>query len=187
MDDRELLEALRTRPEDGLWLLTQQYGGLIDAVVRRILPGDAEDAEECAADVLVRIWRAAEKLELQEGTLRGYVIWCTRNTAIDRYRRLKRQRQRTADGGDELLETFAAPVSTEASVESESTMALVERSIRAMPPPDDEIFARRFLLCETVPQIAARLCMNIKAVESRLQRGKKKLREQLIREGVTPE
>ena len=24
MDDRELLEALRTRPEDGLWLLTQQ-------------------------------------------------------------------------------------------------------------------------------------------------------------------
>ena len=103
MDDRELLEALRTRPEDGLWLLTQQYGGLIDAVVRRILPGDAEDAEECAADVLVRIWRAAEKLELQEGTLRGYVIWCARNTAIDRYRRLKRQRQRTADGGDELL------------------------------------------------------------------------------------
>ena len=187
MDDRELLEALRARPEEGLLQLTQRYGGLIDAVVRRILPADAEDAEECAADVLVRIWKDADRLTLQADTLRGYVIWCARNTAIDRYRKLKRQRQRTADGDDELLEVFAAPGSTEERVENEAAMAQVERSIRTLPPPDDEIFTRRFLLCETVPQIAARLKMNTKAVESRLQRGKKKLREQLIREGVTPE
>lgn len=187
MDDRELLEALRSRPEDGLWMLTQRYGGLIDAVVRRILPGDAEDAEECAADVLVRIWKDAGRLTLQADTLRGYVIWCARNTAIDRYRKLKRQRLRTADADDEMLEVFAAPGSTAEQVENEAAMAQVERSIRALPPPDDEIFTRRFLLCETVPQIAARLQMNTKAVESRLQRGKKKLREQLLREGVTPE
>lgn len=187
MDDRELLALLRARPEDGLWELTQKYGALINAVVRRILPADAEDAEECAADVLVRIWRSAENLAPQHDTLRGYVIWCARNTAIDRYRRLKRQRLHTADGEEEFLEALPAPRTTEDDAEAGAAMAQVERSIRALPPPDDEIFARRFLLCETVPQIAARLGMNIKAVESRLQRGKKKLREQLIREGVTPE
>ena len=45
MDDRELLEALRTRPEDGLWLLTQQYGGLIDAVVAKLPLKKEETAE----------------------------------------------------------------------------------------------------------------------------------------------
>ncbi len=187
MEDRELLDALRAHPEEGLWALTQKYGALISAVVRRILPGDPQDAEECAADVLVRIWRDSRSITLQNGTMRGFVIWAARNAAIDRYRALKRQRQRTVDAEDEQLTLIAAPHSIAAEAETTEAMARVERAIRELPPPDDEIFARRFLLCETVPQIAERLKMNIKAVESRLQRGKKKLREQLVREGVTPE
>lgn len=187
MDDRELLAALRTQPEEGLWALTQKYGALITAVVRRILPNDEQDAEECAADVLVRIWHDSAKITLQNGTIRGFVIWAARGAAIDRYRSLKRRRQHTADVQEEQLELTAAPYSTADEAERTDAMARVERIIRAMPPPDDEIFTRRFLLCESVPVIAARLGMHIKAVESRIQRGRKKLREQLMQEGVMPE
>ena len=81
MDDRELLAALRTQPEEGLWALTQKYGALITAVVRRILPNDEQDAEECAADVLVRIWHDSAKITLQNGTIRGFVIWAARSAA----------------------------------------------------------------------------------------------------------
>lgn len=187
MDDRELLAVLRAQPEEGLWELTRKYGALINAVVRRILPYDEQDAEECAADVLVRIWRDSANITLQNDTMRGFVIWAARSMAIDRYRSLKRRRQHTADVEDEQLELTAAPHSTAGQAEQEDAMARVERIIRDMPPPDDEIFTRRFLLCESVPRIAERLGLHVKAVESRIQRGKKKLREQLIREGVTPE
>ena len=187
MEDKELLQLLRTRPEDGLWELTQKYGALIRAVVRRILPEAPEDAEECAADTLVRIWRDSESICLHNDTLRGFVIWTARNTAIDRCRRLRRERDRTADGGDELLTLLPAPQQTAAEAEQSAALRRTEELVREMTPPDDEIFLRRFFLCESVPQIAKRLNMNIKAVESRLQRGKKKLREKLTCEGVTLE
>ncbi len=185
MDDRDLLQLLRTQPEDGLWQLTQKYGALIRAVVGRILPGDPQDAEECAADTLVRIWNDRDTLQLQGDTLRGFVIWAARNMAIDRYRRLRREKQMTADGDDELMSLLPAPGSTAGQAEQSEAISRTQDIIRAMPPPDDEIFLRRFFLCESVPQIAKRLNMNIKAVESRLQRGKKKLRESLTKEGVT--
>ncbi len=187
MQDQELLELLRTRPEEGLAQLTQKYGALITAVVRRILPTSPEDAEECAADALVRIWRDRDAITLQGDTLRGFVIWCARNMAIDRYRRLKREKQMTLDGDEELMALLPSSSCTAADAEAGDAITKTESIIRSMPPPDDEIFLRRFFLCETVPQIAARLDMNIKAVESRLVRGKKKLKEALIREGVTPE
>lgn len=187
MDDRQLLELLHTSPEDGLWQLTQRYGALIRAVVGRILPQDPQDAEECAADTLVHIWRDSAGLRLQNGTLRGFVIWTARSTAIDRYRKLCRAAQHTVEGDDDWLAALPAPETTDGAAERADSLRRAEAMIRGMPPPDDEIFLRRFFLCETVPQIAKRLQMNVKAVESRLQRGRKKLRERLQQEGVTPE
>lgn len=186
MEDSELLCLLQRDAEAGLQQLTQKYGGLIETVVRRILPADRQDAEECAADTLVRIWRDSARLQAAGGTLRGFVIWAARNTAIDRFRQLRRQRGALVDG-EGLLEFLPAAQDTGADAAQEMSLRRTEELIRGMPPPDDEISLRRFFLCETVPQIARRLHMNVKAVESRLQRGRQRLREQLQREGVTPE
>lgn len=185
MDDRQLLTLLREHPEDGLWELTQKYGALIRTVVGRILPAYPQDAEECAADTLIHIWRDSAGIRLQDGTLRGFVIWAARSAAIDRYRKLRRAGQHTTDLDDEILAALPAPEGTDTLAEQADSLRRTEALIRGMPPPDDEILLRRFFLCETVPQIARRLGMNIKAVESRLLRGRKKLREKLLNEGVT--
>lgn len=184
MEDEQLLQTLRTQPETGLWELTQKYGALISAVVRRILPGAPEDAEECVSDTLVRLWRDCETIQLQNGTLRGFVIWTARNTALDRYRRLHREQQRTLENGCELLEDLAETGTTATAAEENQTLRTAEDYIKSLPPPDDTIFLRRFFLGETVPQIAKALKMNVKAVESRLQRGRPRLREHLKRKGV---
>lgn len=187
MEDEALLRLLREDAGRGLYELTQKYGALMAGAARRILPDDPEDAEEAAADALVRIWRSAGTVELCGGTLRGFVLWAARAAAIDRYRVLRRERGRTAEGGDELLETVADPDSTETQAEQAHTLRAAERYIRALPPPDGAIFLRRFVLGESVPAIARALNMNLKAVESRLQRGRPKLREALRKEVLTEE
>ena len=63
MEDNKIIDALLADPGTGVQLLLTQYGGLIHAVVRRILPNDPQDAEECAADVLVAAWKHAAELQ----------------------------------------------------------------------------------------------------------------------------
>lgn len=185
--EQALLALLQTDPEQGLDRLSAQYGGLIAAVVGRILPGRAQDAEECCADALVRIWRSAPQLQTQNDTLRGFVIWAARSAAIDRYRRLKRENALRCDCAEELLALLPDGSATDADAERELLLRSTRAAVEALPPPDDEIFLRHYFLCESVPAIAARLGMNVKAVESRLVRGRRKLRTQLTREEVCAE
>ncbi|MCI6305942.1 MAG: hypothetical protein MR600_05760 [Subdoligranulum sp.] len=62
MDDTKIIDSLLADPGAGMQLLLAQYGGLINAIIRRVLPNSPEDAEECAADVLVAAWQNAPKL-----------------------------------------------------------------------------------------------------------------------------
>ena len=185
--EQALLTLLQNDPEQGLAQLSARYGGLIAAVVGRILPGRAQDAEECCADALVRIWRSAGQLQVQNDTLRGFVIWAARSAAIDRYRRLRRENALRCEDAESLLELLPDSSATDADAERQLLLRSARAAVEAMPPPDDEIFLRHYFLCESVPAIAARLGMNVKAVESRLVRGRKKLRAQLAREEVYAE
>lgn len=53
VNDKAILAQLTGDPQAGLQALLDAYGGMIYAIVRRILPAAPQDAEECAADVLV--------------------------------------------------------------------------------------------------------------------------------------
>ncbi len=48
MDDTKIIDSLLADPGAGMQLLLAQYGGLINAIIRRVLPNSPEDAEECA-------------------------------------------------------------------------------------------------------------------------------------------
>ena len=173
MDDRELLAALRTQPEEGLWALTQKYGALITAVVRRILPNDEQDAEECAADVLVAAWQNAPKLQRKKRPLRAWLCVTARNTAIDRWRAL-----RPRQGDCELNEELAADWVLEPHTTSAED--LIGQLLTELPEPDREIFLRRYYYLESCREIGQRLNMQEHTVTVRLSRGREKLRKQFL-------
>lgn len=89
MEDNKIIDALLADPGTGVQLLLTQYGGLIHAVVRRVLPNDPQDAEECAADVLVAAWKHAAELQRHNRPLRAWLCVTARNAAIDRWRALR--------------------------------------------------------------------------------------------------
>ena len=60
----------------------------------------------------------------------------------------------------------------------------VRQAVEELPPPDREIFLLRYYLYQPVKEIARRLGMTPKAVEHRLDRGRRRLREKLMERGV---
>lgn len=150
--------------EHELDTLLRDYGGAVRAVCRAILPGHPQDAEEAEADTFYKLWRGA-RLPADEA----------RQCAIDRYRALLRRGETLPldDRDDAEL-----AVALESHLESRELMA----QIMALPPPDGELFLRRYLYGETAAQLGARFAMPAATVRTRLHRARLAL-QKLLKEG----
>ena len=177
MEDSQLLQLLRSDPGAGCDALLRQYGGLIQGVLRRALPGLPQDAEECAADVLVAAWRHAGALLEQQTPLRPWLIVTARNAGIDRLRQLGRLAETPLD------EALALPGSSpECDAACRDRDQLVQELVAAMPMPDRAIFQRKYWLLQSSKEIAAALGLEVSNINTRLYRGRKQLRARLQRE-----
>ena len=182
MDDQQLITLMKNDSEKGVEQAIRQYGGLCKAVAVRILGADhQQDIEECISDTFVKLWRAADSIDLQKGTLKAYTASIARNTAINRLRRQKRV--------GELLPLEEDDLEIDLDLASELARKqnglIVRQMISELPEPDREIFIRRYFYCERVKEIALRIGLSPKAVENKLFRGRQKLRILLLERGVS--
>ena len=160
--------------EQELTRLLAEYGGAVRTVCRGILPGRTQDAEEAEADTFFRIWRS-RGLPEDEHHLRNYIIRTARSCAIDKYRSLSRN-------GITLpldeREDAAFAVELESFLESRELIDL----IGTLPPPDGDLFLRRYLYCEPCALLAERYHMPENTIRTRIHRAKGKLQKLLRKE-----
>ena len=137
--------------EHELDTLLRDYGGAVRSVCRAILPGHPQDAEEAEADTFYKLWRGAH-LPADETHRRRLVVRTARQCAIDRYRALLRRGETLPldDRDDAEL-----AVALESELETRELMA----QIMALPPPDGELFLRRYVYGETAAQLGVHFNM----------------------------
>lgn len=169
MDDRDLLRLLQKDGDRGLEAALDLYGGLVKTIVSRVLYNFPQDAEECVSDVFLKLWK--NRRRLRGAPVRAWLIVAARNAAIDRWRRLSHSMDM------ELSDEYAAEV----TMPEEKIGPLIDD----MPPPDREIFIRKYYFLETSAEIAAAMGRTADDVNQRLSRGRKRLREQLTKGGTT--
>lgn len=162
--------------EQQLNRLLAEYGGTVRTICCGILPGRKEDAEEAQADTFVKLWRS-KNLPEDEAHLRSYIIRTARSCAIDKYRSV--QRHGTAFSLEER-DDAAFTVELESRLESQELIDL----IRTLPPPDGELFLRRYLYCEPSSLLAAHFQMPENTIRTRLHRAKSKLQKLLRKENM---
>ena len=153
-----------------LWIVNDPEAGLRAAM-------EQQDVEECMADVFVALWKNARRLCQSGAPVKAWLVVTARNTGINRLRRLRRE------AAVPLEENTAGAAQLLGAVPSDAE-TLVCALVGGLPSPDREIFLRKYYLLESTRQIAGALGMSEGSVNTRLTRGRQRLRRQLEEKGV---
>ncbi len=178
----DLLNALNSKSESGLILFIDCYSRYIHAIVHRITFDYAskEDIEEAVSDILIKIWRNSEKIDLKKGNLKSYISAISRNYSFDMIKKLK-------DIHFELDENFLSDCfdpADEICIKEEYETLL--NAISALNADEKEMIIRRYFFGETIKKIASHFETSEKSVESKLYRSRKKLK-QIMQGGMNNE
>jgi RNA polymerase sigma factor (sigma-70 family) len=205
--DEDLAQRLQQRDPEALETLISRYSREVFYFIRLVLDGVgvAQDAEECVNDLFVAVWQEIETFDPERGTLRTWLTMRAKYIALDRRRQLCRRqahnlhsaeenpqwsasdgsggRKTLIGGGRERDLRATLPPHPEASMEN-----LLEQSERreelrlalaTLPELDRYLIYQRYFKYASTEELAAKTGLTRHAVDTRLWRARKSLRDAL--------
>ena len=182
VNDRKIIQMLFQRDEAAIAAVKERYGLLCRQLALQIL-GNAEDAEECLNDALLKLWNSVPPAEPEY--LKAYLAATVRNLALNRL-----QAERAAKrGGDqvplvmeELAEVMQSDQDVAADVEGRILIEYVRGFVRTLPDKQQRIFMQRYFYMMKLNEIAAENGMTENSVTVMLHRLRNKLHDLLRKE-----
>ena len=146
----------------------RRYGSLLFSVALNVLH-NAEEAEDCVHDVLVRVWRNPAAFAVQRGTVRGFLVVCVRNDAISR--------QRTASRRARLSERIGHESQAVEEIEIADYIehARVREALAHLPADQRQAVTLAYFGGKTHVEIARDLNQPLGTIKSRISLGLRKL------------
>ena len=176
-DEKDFIEQLKQGNPAGAEILIQQYKPLLSYLIAPIL-SDERDREDCLSEVIVKV---LENIHHYDPEKAGFTTWLTavtRNTALNK---LRQNRNRREEALDEHMPSQG--LTPEENLLREERKKALENALHQLSRKDRLLFYRKYYNCQSTAQIAAELGLSQRAVEGRLYRIKKHLRELLGGEG----
>ena len=171
--DSELVRQIQSGDDAGFDELMRRYKRPVMSFVFRVL-GNAEDAEDIAQDVFVRVYQKLDTYRT-ETKFSTWLFAMARNAAIDRMRWRARHPTESIESTPEI----AMPSGTAEEVGAREIGGQIAAAVARLP--EDQRTA--LVLCEyqgmSYAEIAGVMRCSQKSVESRLYRAKLILREAL--------
>ena len=137
-DEAELLQRLRNREKNSIDEAIQIYTPYLSTVLYH-MAGNSLPKEDIE-DVFVILWKNAERIDLQKGTLRSYLAAVARNFALKRINRktdhIVLEDIELSDGKDFIEENFHNNY--------------VWETVMSLGEPDSEIFVRWYKFDEKI-------------------------------------
>lgn len=151
------------------------------AIALRMM-GNREDAQDCAQEAMVRIYRAMGAFKGQS-SLATWIYRITMNTCLDE---LRRRKVRKVASLDSLLDAGWAPVDAgdtpeEHGLRSEKQAAL-NAAIQSLPDDMRAAIILRDVKGYSYDEVATILDANVGTIKSRISRGRERLREILSKQ-----
>ncbi len=163
--DAELIHAVAAGDDLALAEIARRYRSPIQRLCRRIAPGDSED---CAQEVLTRVWRKAALYSPSSGSAAGWLMTLTRNAA---YNLVRGRRDAITDGAIEVAVDDPSPVDR----------FWIERALAELPQQQRTVLELAYFHDRSQTQIASELGVPLGTVKSWSRRGLNRLAE-LLRE-----
>jgi len=199
--DEDLVQRLRERDPQALETLISRYSREIFYFIRLVLDGVGvtQDIEECVNDLFVAVWQEIDAFDSSRGALRTWLTMRAKYIALDRRRQLCRRQTHMVQSADEIRHWNSSdsnggrdfeyehkatlPAHPEASMES-----LLEQSERReelslalakLSELDRFLIYQRYFRFATTEELAAKTGLTRHALDTRLWRARKSLREVL--------
>ena len=177
-DERAWADRIRAGDIDAFEALYRTYWQRLYAFAFRYVQ-TKEDAEEVTQEVFFRIWRGRAQW-MPAGAVRNYLYLAVRNAARDRLERAAVTRRWGGRVGQLVTAT-----EIQSDLEAADLVAAVQRALDELPPRRSAVCRLRLIDELSYAQIADRLGIREKTVETQLARGLKFLRDR-IRPGAHP-
>ncbi|MEO7202252.1 MAG: sigma-70 family RNA polymerase sigma factor [Candidatus Tumulicola sp.] len=146
----------------------RRYAALLYSTAFRVL-GDAEDAQDCIADTVARLWRSRGAYSTTRGNLRSFLVVCVRNEALSRRRRETRAVRLVERLGSLPVEHDELRISD--TIERDR----VRGALLALPESQRLALELAFYQEKTHTEIAAELHEPLGTIKSRIKLGLRKV------------
>jgi RNA polymerase sigma-70 factor (ECF subfamily) len=170
--DPQLLARLRRGDEAAYTQIVREHYAELVVAAERLL-ADRAAAEDVVQEVMLELWRRRKSIA-DTPPIRGYLYRAVRNQAFNQLRHLRVVRRAEPDLP---LPTAAPP--TDAQVSTAELDAAVREALRELPSDIRETFQMSRADGLTYAEIAQTLGVSVKAVEARMGKALRLLREQL--------
>lgn len=184
MDDKKIIELFFARDEAALDSVEKKYGALCRYIASKILVM-REDVEECVNDVLLALWNAIPPERPRD--LRAYIGKSVRNRAheISREENAWKRGGRIRIVGDELLTMLDDGTDLAADFEAKRAGKIISDFLQKINKNDKKIFVLRYWAGLEIREITEQTGFGESRVKMSLHRTRKKLAEELGKEGIT--
>ena len=180
----ELIKLFFARDERAIEETQKQYGEYCFTIANNIL-GNDQDAEECLNDALFGAWNAIPPARPQN--FGAYFLTLVRNFALKKYAAAHAEKR---GGGqmtaalDEISEILASGEDVERDIDRRSMLDAVTRFLGTLPDYQRNLFVRRYYHTSSIAELAELFEMSESNVKVTLSRVRKRLRDQLRKEGL---
>lgn len=174
--ESELISEIKKRNLNAYGLLIKEYTKPVYYLIYNILNigNSKEDIEECVADVFLEVWLKIDKFDSQRSNLKNWILILAKYKALTYKRKLKRSQV-------ENIEDFhpEEPDTVEKLIIDRETQKRLLETINSFNRTDKELFIRRYFCNERIGDIMQSMGLSRSAVDNRLLRGRKIIKEVL--------
>ena len=183
MNDQEhnLIQAARNGDQAAFGELVQQYQKRVFALAVRMCP-TPELAEEAAQEAFLAAWQGLPFFR-GDSAFATWLYRLTSNACVDLLRKENRHQGPSLDD-----ETVSADVpdpapTPEKAVEQKELRGQIEAGLQTLSPEHREVLILREIQQLSYDEIADVLSLDLGTVKSRINRGRRQLREFLLKQG----
>ena len=205
--DDDLAQRLHERNPEALETLISRYSREIYYFIRVVLDGIgvAQDAEECVNDLFVAVWQEIDSFDPVRGTLRTWLTMRAKYIALDRRRQLCRRQAYNMQSAEEARQWTSSDInggrktfgwggydgdnrvtlpphpesSMENLLEQGERREELSLALATLPELDRYLIYQRYFKFASTEELAAKTGLTRHAVDTRLWRARKSLREAL--------
>jgi len=161
--DEALVRAIATGDTRALAALYDRYAPLMLGLSRRIVVGQSE-SEDIVHDVFVEAWRRAADYDESRGSVKAWLMLRTRSRAID-FRKSAAVSRTVPTGDADWLAALADPRALDAEAPDR---ARLRQLLSSLSEDQREVLFLGYFEGLSSSEIAARLCIPIGTVKSRV-------------------